>query len=182
MRISRKRRPEKPIIPHYNVNASIQVPEVRVIDREGKNIGVMPTAEAIQMAAAQEMDLVEINPKAEPPVTQLIEFTHFKYQREKEARKQKTNAHVSDVKGVRLSARIGEHDMEIRRLQAEKFLERGDKVRAEIILRGREHNRPDLAFGVIKKFLALLEATMPLRVDQEIAKQANKITVVVAKK
>ncbi|MEK7623589.1 MAG: hypothetical protein AAB408_02875, partial [Patescibacteria group bacterium] len=69
MRISRKRRPEKPIIPHYNVNVNIRVPEVRVIDREGKNIGVMPTAEAIQMAAAQEMDLVEINPKASTPVT-----------------------------------------------------------------------------------------------------------------
>ncbi len=182
MRISRKRRPDKPIIPHYNVNASIQVPEVRVIDREGKNIGVMTTSAAAQMAAEQEMDLVEINPKAQPPVCQLIEFTHFKYQREKEARKQKANAHVSDVKGIRLSVRIGDHDMEVRRSQAEKFLERGDKVRAEIILRGREHARPDLAFGVIKKFLALVEAAIPLRVDQEISKQANKITVVVAKK
>lgn len=182
MRISRKRRPDKPIIPHYNVNEHIRVPEVRVIDREGNNLGVMTTAKAIEMAQGYEMDLVEINPKAEPPVTQLVEFSHFKYQKEKEARKQKLGAHVSDVKGIRLSVRIGEHDLEIRKEQALKFLERGDKVRAEIILRGREHARPDLAFGVIKKFLSLLEATTPLRVDQDMGKQANKITVVVAKK
>ncbi len=182
MRISRKRRPEKPIIPHYNVNEHIHAPEVRVIDRAGANLGILPIANALRLAQEQEVDLVEINPKANPPVAQLIEFSHFKYQREKEAKKQKINAHVSDTKGVRLSIRIGSHDIETRRAQAAKFLERGDKVRAEIILRGREHAQTHLGFDIIKKFFALMEKTIPLRVDQEITKQGNKITGIVAKK
>lgn len=182
MRISRKRRPEKPLIPHYNVNAQIRVPEVRVIGREGVNLGVLAIADALRMAEEQECDLVEINPKAEPPVAQLVEFSRFKYQKEKEAKKQKLGAHVSDTKGVRLSVRISDHDLDVRRAQAEKFLERGDKVKAEIILRGREHARPDLAFDVIKRFISLVQKTVPLRIDQESAKQGNKITAVMAKR
>lgn len=182
MRISRKRRPQKPIIPHYNVNEQIQATEVRLLDAEGTNMGVFPTSQALQMAQEQEVDLVEINPKAAPPVAQLVAFSHFKYQKEKEVRKQKLGAHVSETKGIRLSVRISDHDLDTRRIQAEKFLERGDKVKAEIILRGREHARPEIGFGVIRKFFALIGETTPIRVEQEIAKQANKITGVIAKK
>jgi translation initiation factor IF-3 len=182
MRISRKRKPQKPLIPHYNVSDQIQAPEVRVLDRDGANLGVMTRAAALAMASEQEVDLVEINPKAEPPVTQLVEFSHFKYQKEKEAKKQKLGAHVSETKGIRLSVRISEHDMDVRRTQAEKFLDRGDKVKAEIILRGREHARPDIAFDVIRKFFAMVEKNIPIRVEQEISKQANKVTGVIAKR
>ena len=182
MRISRKRRPQKPIIPHYNVNGQIQASELRILDREGANLGVFPRDRAMAMALEQEVDLVEINPKANPPVAQLVGFTHFKYQKEKEVRKQKINAHVIDTKGIRLSMRIGDHDMDIRRIQAEKFLDRGDKVKIEIILRGREHSHAHLAFDVIKKFIAKIQETKPLRIDQEVTKQMNKITAIVAKK
>lgn len=182
MRISRKKRPQKLLIPIYRRNEGIAVPQVRLIDADGNNLGVFATNEAIRMARQSEMDLVEINPKAEPPVAQIIEFTHFKYQKEKEARKQRANAHVSEIKGIRLSVRIGEHDMTIRQAQAEKFLERGDKVRAEIILRGREHARVDLAYDVIRRFIAMIETNIPVRYDQEITKQANKVTAIVAKK
>lgn len=182
MRISRKRRPIKPLIPHYNVNAQVQAPEVRVLGETGENLGVFARETALRMAEEREVDLVEINPKAMPPVTQLIAYTHFKYQREKEAKKQKANAHVSDTKGIRLSVRIGPHDLDTRRAQAEKFLERGDKVRPEVILRGREHARPQAGFDVIRQFIALLQKTMPLRIDQDITKQTNKITAIVAKK
>ncbi len=182
MRISRKRRPQKPLIPHYNVNEHIQANEIRLLDAEGENLGIFPTEQAIQMAMEQEVDLVEINPKALPPVAQLVAFNHFKYQKEKEAKKQKLGAHVSETKGIRLSVRISGHDMDVRRMQSEKFLERGDKVKAEIILRGREHARPDIAFDVIKKFFDLVGKNIPIRVEQEIAKQANKVTGVIAKR
>ena len=78
MRISRKKRPDKPLIPQYKLNEKITAPEVRVIDAEGKNIGIFRTAEAVEMARAKEMDLVEINPKIDPPVAQLHEHGHFK--------------------------------------------------------------------------------------------------------
>lgn len=182
MRISRKKRPDKPLMQHHNINEQILAPEVRLLDIENNNLGVLKTSEALARARELEMDLVEINPKAEPPVCKIIEFTHFKYQKEKELRKQKANAHESEIKGVRLSIRIGEHDMDVRRTQALGFLDRGDKVKAEIILRGRENARPDLAFETLREFQKLLAAAVEIRIEQEPTKQANKVTAIFAKK
>ncbi len=182
MRISRKKRPEKPLIPHYNLNERIKVPEVRLLDSEGNNVGVLSTSEALAMAHEQELDLVEINPKADPPVAKLIDFARFKYQKEKEMRKQKISSHVSDIKGVRLSIRIGEHDLNIRLNQAEKFIERGDKVKPEIMLKGRENAHPEMAFEVIKKFFDRLNEKVEVKYEQEPAKQSNKVTSVIIKK
>lgn len=182
MRISRKKRPQKLLIPRYNKNEYIKAPEVRLLGSEGENLGVVPTKEALQTAKEQELDLIEINPKADPPVAQIVDFGSFKYQKEKEAKKQKVRSHVSDMKGIRLSIRISDHDMDVRRKQAEKFLDRGDKVKAEIILRGRERGKANLAYGVINKFIKLIEETMPLRHEQEATRQGGKITAIVAKK
>ncbi len=182
MRISRKKRPDKPLIPQFRLNTGIASPEVRVIDAEGKNIGVLTIAEALQLAAEHESDLVEINPKAEPPVVQIVEFSHFKYQKEKEARKQKAHAHVSEVKGIRLSIRIGEHDLLIRKEQGEKFLERGDKVKVEIILRGAERAKRHMAFEVITEYFNLLNAVIPVKYEQEASIQGNKVTATIVRK
>ena len=135
MRISRKKRPDKPLIPHYNTNEHIAVMEVRLLGVENENLGIMKTTEAQAKARELGVDLVEINPKADPPVCKLVEFTKFKYQKEKEAKKQKASSHESEIKGIRLSVRIGEHDLNVRISQAEGFLDSGDRVKAEIILR-----------------------------------------------
>jgi translation initiation factor IF-3 len=182
MRISHKKRPQKSLIPFFRRNELILSPEVRVLDAMGENVGVFKTSEALRMAREQEMDLVEINPKAEPPVAKIIDYTAFKYQKEKEARKQKAKAHVSEIKGVRLSIGIGEHDMEIRQHQSEEFLDRGDKVKVEIILKGREHGRPNLAREVITRFIQMIEKARPLRIEQEIMFQGGKMTAIVTKK
>ena len=142
----------------------------------------MTLAQALGLAREQEMDLVEINPKGVPPVCKIVDFRHFKYQKEKEARKQKANAHESEVKGIRLSIRIGDHDMGVRLTQAEGFLNRGDKVKPVIILKGRENAKSSLAFDMIKKFHTLLAEKMPIRYDQEPTRQANQITAIIAKK
>lgn len=157
-------------------------PEVRVIDNAGGNLGVMSTRDAINLAREQEMDLVEINPKAEPPIVKIANFHHFKYQKEKELRKQKIGAHVSEIKGIRLSIRISEHDMEIKMGQAEKFLNRGDKAKVEVILRGREKGAANLGFEIISRFFAILNEKMPLKYDQDISRQGGKIFAVIAKK
>ena len=83
MRISRKKRPDKPLIPHYNTNEHIAVLEVRLLGVENENLGIMKTTEAQAKARELGVDLVEINPKADPPVCKLVEFTKFKYQKEK---------------------------------------------------------------------------------------------------
>jgi translation initiation factor IF-3 len=182
MRISRKKRPDKPIIPLYLLNERITAPELRVIDAEGTNLGVFSNREALAMARERELDLVEINPKAEPPIAQILEFGHFKYQKEKEVRKQKINSHVSDIKGIRLSIRISDHDLEIRMLQAKKFLERGDKVKVEMILRDRENGKISIAYQVIESFFTKLSAELSVRYEQTATRQGNKVTAIIIRK
>jgi translation initiation factor IF-3 len=182
MRISRRRKRPQPLIPKYKTNQRIDAPEVRLLDHDGNNLGVMSTSDALLKAQEEGFDLVEINPKAEPPVAKIIDFTRFKYQKEKEARKQKAKSHVSELKGIRLSVRIGEHDMKIRQAQAEKFLNRGDKAKVEIILRGRERGKIEIAFDVIKKFITYIEENIPVRYEQEPTRQGNKVTAIIVKK
>lgn len=182
MRISRKKRPQKPIIPHYRKNNEITAERVLVLGDEGVNLGILPLQEALRLAEEQEKDLVEINPKIDPPVTKLIDFTEFKYQKEKEARKQKVHSRESETKGIRLSIRISDHDLETKIEQAGKFLNRGDKVKLELMMKGRENARPELAREVIERFISMVEKTISIRMEQEISRMEKKMTAIIAKK
>ena len=182
MRISRKKRPEKPLVAVVKKNEEIDYPETLVIGEDGKSLGIMSTRSAIALAEERGLDLVEINPKSNPPATKLVDYSEFKYQKEKEARKQKAHSHTSDIKGIRLSVRIGDHDLNNKREQAKKFLERGDKVKIELIVRGREHGKMDLAYEIIKDFIATVSAAIPTRQEQEVQKQEHKLTAIIAKK
>ena len=160
----------------------IKAPEVRVLSSTGENLGVMALKQAMEIADRELSDLVEINPKAEPPVVKIIEFTPFKYQKEKEARKQRAKTHIAELKGIRLSIRISDHDLDVRQAQAEKFLNRGDKTKIEIILRGRERGRADIGVEIIRRFVSQIEKNMPIRYEQEIARQGPKVTAIITKK
>ncbi|MEK9179725.1 MAG: translation initiation factor IF-3, partial [Patescibacteria group bacterium] len=167
MRIShRKHKPEPKKVFFYN--QGITVPEVMVLDSAGVNLGVMKTPEALKMAREQEFDLVLINPKSTPPVAKIIDFGQFRYQQEKEERLKQAHAHVTEVKGIRLSLRISPHDMEIRQNQTMQFLNEGDKVNVEIILKCREQQQKPMAAGVIEKFIKNVDAVLPVRKDQEV--------------
>lgn len=178
MRISHKKRPQ-PIGPIIKYNLGIKAPELRVIDENDIHLDVMPTAQALALAREKGLDLVEINPAANPPVAKIVNFGQFKYQKEKEARKQKAHQKVIEVKGVRLSLRIGEHDLEMRRDQAKRFLDAGDKARVEIILKGREKAHLDIAKKIVEDFVASLP---DVRVEQPLQRQAGVISMVIAKK
>jgi len=182
MRISRRKRPKKPLIPQYKKNQFIKAEEVMVLDSEGGNLGVMSLEDAIALAQERESDLVEINPKSDPPVTKIVNFTEFKYQKEKQARKQKAKSHTSEMKGVRLSVRISDHDMEVKGKQATKFLSRGDKVKIELIMRGRENAKQDIAYDTIKRFIDHIGQNVEIRTEQAPSRQGRKITAVIAKK
>lgn len=181
MRISHKKHKPEPKKIFFH-NEGISAPEVLVLDNAGENLGVMKTAEAVRIAREQELDLVLINPKTEPPVARLIDFGQFRYQQEKEERLKVAHAHVTEVKGVRLSLRIGAHDLEIRKNQSIKFLNDGDKVKIEIILRGREMQQKPMARTVVDNFIKDVNSTLPVRLDQEIEVQFNKVTAIIAKK
>ena len=180
MRISRKKRPEAPGKTYF-YNEGINYPVVLVLDKEGNRLGEMKTGEAIRMAQEQENDLVLINPKSEPPVVKIMDFGHFKYQKEKEDRQKKAHQHVVDTKVVRMTLRIGTHDLEIRKNQAIKFLKQGDKVKIELVLRGREMQQTARAFDAIKLFIAQINEEENIRVEEEPKKQANKVFTTIAK-
>jgi translation initiation factor IF-3 len=181
LRISRRKFRPKPVQQVYLTNENIQFPELRVLDDELGHLGVMPTAQALEKAREREMDLVVIQPKAEPPIAKIINFGKYKYEQEKEARKQKAKQKTVEVKGIRLSLRIGEHDLQIRKDQAKKFLDEGDKVKVEIILRGREKRFGDLASDVIRQFIAMINAEMPVKVEQPLQRQGGQLTSVIGK-
>lgn len=182
MRISRYRRFQKPAEPQYKANEHIRAPEVRVIDENAKNLDVMPTADALALARERGFDLVEVMPNAQPPIAKFLDYGQFKYEKEKEARKQKAHAHKVEVKGIRLSIRIGDHDRGVRLEKAKEFLDVGDRVQVEIILRGRERQFVDLARQVIDRFITELDAAVGVKIDQPFSRQGGRLTVVVAKK
>lgn len=183
MRIHPKkfRRPVE-VAPLYRANQQILAPEVRVIDENGENLGVLPTAQALATAQERGYDLVEVDPRPVPPICKILNLGQFKYEREREARKKKSKAKSVEVKGIRLSPRIGQHDLETRLRTAESFLEEGNKVKVEIILRGREKAFAHLARGVIESFVKQLNEKYPLNTEQPIQAQGGQLTTIVGKK
>ncbi|MFA5133876.1 MAG: translation initiation factor IF-3 [Patescibacteria group bacterium] len=179
MRISRKKRPEK-IGLQYRINEEITSPQLRVVDDEGNFLGIMALNEALQISRDKAIDLVEIVPKANPPVAKLIDYGKFKYQKEKELKKQKSQQKTVEVKGIRLSLRIGEHDFDLRTNQAIKFLEDGDKVKVELLLKGREKGRPDLCREVINGFVKKVGEKTSVKIEQPLNRQGGKFFMIIA--
>lgn len=181
MRISRHRR-RKPTVSdkvRARVNEYIRAEEVRVVDAEGQYVGVMPLADALTIAREQELDLVEINPAAVPPVCKIMLYGQYKYQQEKQERTRRAKQKEVLLKGIRLSARIGDHDLEIRKNQAVSFLQKGNNVKIEIILRGREKGHTDIARDVVRNFIKAIQAEHGAKIEQPVAQQGPRITAII---
>jgi translation initiation factor IF-3 len=182
MRIHRhRRRTSRLAIPLYRVNKRIRSEEVRVIDEEDGALGIMKTVDALALAEKKEKDLVEVSPKAVPPVCKILDYGQFKYQKEKEAKKRKAQSSEVELKSIRLSVRIGDHDLGVRLKQAGKFLDKGNKVKAELPLRGREKAHRDVARQVLLKFLERIKLEYDIRLEQEIKYQNGRLTLIIAK-
>ncbi len=180
MRIHRhRRRKPKQLIPQYKLNEKITAEEVRVVHEGGADI--LPLEKALEMARSEGLDLIEVSPKANPPVCKIMDFGSFKYQKEKEARKQRAASKEVEVKGIRLTMRIGKNDLAVRRKQALKFLEKGNKIRIEMMLRGREKAFRDRAKMIIDEFIASLNETYPVRVESPIKSAGNRMHTIIAR-
>ena len=140
----------------------------------------MPREEALELGRTQEKDLIEIVPKGEIPVAKLTEYGKFRYQKEKEFKKQKSQQKKVDVKGIRLSLRIGKHDVDLRVRQAIEFLADGDKVRPELMLKGREKAHPELGYDVIKNFVKEVGLQTPIKIELTPGYQSGKIFAIIA--
>jgi translation initiation factor IF-3 len=176
----RKRKPKTIDLKiRLRINHQIRSPRLRVIDESGTMLGDITKEEALKRAGAVGLDLVEVSPKAEPPVARIADYGQLKYEREKKAKKQKAQQKVTETKGVRLSFRIKEADLELRNKQAAKFLEAGHNVRVELILRGRERAHKDKAEALIKDFVASLGENIIML--QPLGRQGGKMSVEITK-
>jgi len=122
----------------------IRIPEIRVIDDEGNQLGVMATADAMKIAEERSLDLVEIAPNVRPPVCKIMDYGKYKYEQSKKARDSKKKQHVSHLKEIKLRPKIEEHDFQFKMRHAEKFLDNKDKVKFTVMFRGREMEHIDL--------------------------------------
>lgn len=177
-------RVERKEVPIFKANTQIRVPEVFLIDENNEAIGIMPTVEAIQRAQDASLDLVEVNPKATPPVVKIVNLGQLKYEREKQAHKQKMQQKKTETKNIRLSFRISDHDLSMRALQAEKFLSKDNKIKVELILRGRERQHLQKASEIIKNFVATLQANPALSIEAEqpLTNQGGRFTIILINK
>ncbi len=136
----------------HQINEEIRDKEVRLIDAEGNQMGVVSLAVAQQTALDSGLDLVKIAPKAEPPVCRVMDYGKFRFEQAKKEKEARRNQKIVEIKEVRLSAKIDVHDFEVRVKAAEKFLSAGDKVKVSIRFRGREMAHTSIGLTVMNRF------------------------------
>lgn len=137
-------------------------------------------SEALRRAEEEGFDLVEISPTANPPVVKIIDWGKFKYEQQKASRTQKKKQKTVEVKGIRLSAKIGEHDLKTKAKHARKFLESGNKVKVRLFFKGREIVHKDIGENVLKKFFEELEDIA--KIDQNITFSGREVSMVLSPK
>lgn len=148
---------------YYRLNYQIASPQLRLLDEEGKQIGVVSKIEALQKARELGIDVVEIAPHAKPPVAKLIDFKKFKYQEAKKERENRKSQKNVGIKEVRLRPFIGSHDFDTRLKQAKEFLGDGNQLKINVMFRGREITRKEFGFAVMKRFIGSLESVKVVR-------------------
>ncbi len=166
--------------PQIRINQRIRVPEVRVIAESGEMLGVMPTNEALRRAQEKGLDLVEVNPKAEPPVCKILDFGKFKYDEKKKAAEAKRKQSVVEIKEIKLRPKTDDHDLAFKTRAAHRFLEAGHKVKFTVRFRGREITHPEKAQEQLTHVIAGTEDLA--NVETRVMMEARTMTVMVAPK
>ena len=133
------------------INEQIRVREVRLIDDEGNQKGIVPTLEALKMAKERELDLVEVAPTANPPVCKILDYGKYRFEQEKKLRDSKKNQKVLKIKEIRMQPKIGSGDLDTKAKHVQEFLDAGDKVKVTIRFRGRELAHTELGYDVLKE-------------------------------
>ena len=138
------------------VNEMIRVREIRLIDDEGNQMGIVPTMEALRMAKDKGLDLVEVSPNANPPVCKILDFGKYRFEQEKKLRDSKKNQKVLKLKEIRMQPKIGAGDLDTKAKHVQEFLDDGAKVELTIRFRGRQLAHTDLGYGVLQEVLKRL--------------------------
>ena len=161
------------------MNERIRAKEVRLIDQNGENKGIIQTSKALQMAYDADLDLVLINPNQDPPVAKILDYGKYKYELEKRAKEAKKKQHTVDVKEIKIRYKIDTHDYQVRIKSIEKFIAQGNKVKIVVMLRGREMQHSNLAFDLANKFVEDLQ-NMPLVIEKKPQLEGRNVTLYLA--
>lgn len=141
--------------PQIRINQMIRRPEVRVINPEGKQLGIYPVHQALSIAQELGLDLVEINPKSNPPVCRIMDFGKFKYEQKKQANIAKKKQKVIEIKEVKFRPKTDDHDFDTKVKHVRRFLEEGNKAKITIRFRGREMAHPEMAAKVLDRVVEI---------------------------
>jgi len=140
------------IVKHIPKNKEIRAKEVRLVDEDSSEQKIVSIADALQIAADKEMDLVAISHNAVPPVCKIMDYSHYLYDQNKREKKVRKNSKSNVLKELKLSSKISEHDFQVRLKAALKFINKGYKVKVSLLFRGREITHSELGMGVMKRF------------------------------
>ncbi|MCX6782818.1 MAG: translation initiation factor IF-3 [Candidatus Levybacteria bacterium] len=171
-----KRKTDNRII--YRINERIFAQQLRVLDADGKMVGLLSRQEGLNRAKEQSLDLVEVAPNAKPPVAKIVNFKKFLYQQEKKKREDKRKAKVSETKEIRLGPFMEDHDLNVRVARAREFLEDGDKVRLVLKFKGRQITHPEFGYQIINKTITLLSNIS--KVDREAHFEGKQLVTMLA--
>ena len=173
MRAAPEREPSGP-----RMNEDIRVPEVRLIDQTGQNVGVVSTADAMARATEAGLDLVEISPDANPPVAKILDFGKYKYQEQKKAAEARKKQKIVEIKEIKMRPSIDDHDYDVKMRAIKRFFEEGDKVKVTLRFRGRELAHQELGWQVLQRVKADVEPIS--KVESEPRMEGRQMVMVLA--
>jgi translation initiation factor IF-3 len=160
------------------INDRIRVPEVRLIDENGEQVGVVPTEQALERARDRDLDLVEIAPTAKPPVTRILDYSKYKYEQEQRRKAARKHQQQVTIREMKLRPKIATHDYETKKGHILRFLNQNDKVKVTIMFRGREQAHPERGEALLRKLAAELGELSTI--EQQPNQEGRNMTMVLA--
>ena len=162
------------------INEEIRIREVRVTDANGEQLGVMLTRDALRLAEERHLDLVEVAPKARPPVCRIMDFGKYRYEQQKREKEVRKKQKIITIKEVKLRPNIEQHDFEVKLKNAQRFIEEGNKVKVTIMFRGRELSHPELGGEVLTKLAEALKEVVT--VERAAKLEGKNMTMILSPK
>jgi len=162
------------------INNLIRAREVRLIDKDGKQLGIFNLTDALRKSRESGLDLVQVTQKVNPPVCKITDYGKYAYQIKKKERKQKQQK-SGELKSIRLRFNISPHDMETRAKATEKFFKKGYKVKIDMVLRGREKRISNFAREKMNQFLEILQKSNTIKIEREIKREARGLTMIITR-
>ncbi|MDH7601412.1 MAG: translation initiation factor IF-3 [Armatimonadota bacterium] len=168
------------ILKDLRVNERIRAREVRLIDENGSQVGIVPLREALEFARSKGLDLIEVAANANPPVCRVMDYGKFKYEQSKREREVQRKQRMSEMKGIRLRPKTDEHDLQFKINNTIKFLKQGHKVKVTVIFRSREYTHPEFAEKALQQMVDAVVGAGVGTVERPAQMEGRMMTMVLA--